>query len=314
MKKFDCIQIELTNNCNYKCPKCPRHGDDMKRSKGYAKTERVKQLLAESFRIAKYVNFSFFGEPLLHPNFIEILEFTKNKPKGFKTVINTNLSLLTKDIMKKFIECKLNQLRVSVDAATSETYDLVRPSLSCKTLNGVIIASKNRLHYIDEKLKYWFNLKNHTPTRHVMPVSSLNKKDVIKYVKKWHPLLSPGDSILLKSILTYGGKISDSEITRNPCNIWSSNFLTIDWQGNVSPCNLDTDMNLIIGNVKDQTIMQMWNNSNYKEIKQKSIQRKIYPCKTCIDGNNYTKNINITSKMKLTDALFRRISKTYELA
>ena len=311
--KFNCIQIELTNNCNYRCPKCPRHGNDMKRKRGYADTERVKRLLDESFRIAKYVNFSFFGEPLLHPDFNDILEHTKNKPAGFKVVINTNLSLLTKDIMKKFIECRLNQLRISVDAATNEVYDLVRPSASCKNLDGVIMASKNRLHYIDEKLKFWFGLKNHTPTRHVMPVSSINKNEIKQYILKWHPLLSPRDSILLKSILTYGGKIKDSEITKNSCNVWSSKFLTIDWEGNVSPCNLDTDMNLIIGNVKDKSIMQMWKTSNYNTIKQKSIQQKIYPCKTCIDANNYTKNITITKNTKLNDQLFRRISNTYGL-
>lgn len=310
--RFDCIQIELTNNCNYHCPKCPRHGNDMKRKRGYADTERVKRLLNESFKIAKYVNFSFFGEPLLHPDFDEILEHTRKKPTGFKTVINTNVSLLTKDIMLRFIECRLNQLRLSVDAATNEVYDLVRPSVLCKDLNGKL-HKQNRLKYIDEKLKFWFSLKNHSSTRHVMPVSSLNKNEIKPYILKWHPLLSAGDSILLKSILTYGGKIKDSEITRNACNVWSSKFLTIDWQGNVSPCNLDTDMNLIIGDVKNKSIMEMWKNSNYQSMKQKSIQRKIYPCKTCIDGNNYTKNITITRKTPLNDKLFRRISNTYGL-
>lgn len=312
MKKLSCIQIELTNNCNYRCVNCPRHGNQMTRKKGFADFDLVKRLLDESFEISKYVNFSFFGEPLLHPKFLDILAYTQRKPKGFKVVINSNMSLVTKHIMEKFIEFDLTQLRISIDAASNETYNIVRGGNSCLDLNGNIIR-ENRLNAIDEKLRYWFSLKNHTSTRHVFPVSSLNKNDVIPYVKKWYPYLGSNDHILLKSILTYGGKISDNEITNSFCNIWSLDLLTVDWDGNVSPCNLDTNMDLIVGNVKDSTLKQLYQNDKFNKLKQLSKQKKVFPCNNCADSNNYTKNITINKNVSLGDVLFKKIGKIYNL-
>lgn len=292
MRRFNCIQIELTNNCNYKCPNCPRSADQMTRKKGFVNINTVKRLLNESYGIAQYVNFSFFGEPLLHLNFIEIMDYTKNKPHNFKTVINTNMSLMTREIMDKLIDSRLSQLRISLDAISNETYDLVRPSRICLDLDGNRV-SENRIDAMDEKINYWFSLKKHVPTRHVFPVSSLNVHEVLGYIQKWQPKLFVYDEILVKNILTYGGKNFDSRIVSAPCNVWDLGVLTVDWQGNVSPCNLDTNMDLVIGNIKDGSLMEIWNNPVFDELKKKSLAKTIFPCNKCIDSNNWSKNISV---------------------
>ena len=122
-----------------------------------------------------------------------------------------------------------------------------------------------------------------------------------------------GDSILLKSVLTYGGKIKDSMITKNDCHVWENGVATIDWEGNVSPCNLDTNMDLIIGNIKNESVKEIWGNDKHKKLKALSKQKKIFPCNECVDANNYKRNITITNKIQLDDKLFRRISNTYGL-
>jgi len=306
MRKYNCIQLELTNNCNYKCPNCPRNSGQMTRKKGFANINLIKKLLKENYNIARYVNFSFFGEPLLHPDFIDLMEYTKNKPKNFKTVINSNISLLTGEVIDKLIECRLSQLRISIDAVTNDTYDIVRPSNFCLDLNGNKISG-NRLDVIDEKIRYWFSLSKHVPTRHVIPVSSLNYHEIDSYVKKWQPLLSDNDEILIKSVLTYGGKIFDSFVFKNKCNIWTQGVATVDWQGNVTPCNLDTNMDLIIGNIRKESLMKIWNSEKYDEMKKKSEARVIYPCNKCIDSNNWTRNITIRKNDVWDEEKFKKV-------
>lgn len=304
--KINCVQIELTNNCNYRCARCPRTPELMTRNQGFMKMELFDKVIKESFKISNSVNLSFFGEPSIHPYFSEVLDYFKNRPNKFKVVINTNLSLFTKDLFQKIIDAKITQIRVSVDAATPKTYDIVRPSLFCFTMNGLKVKN-NYLNAIDEKLRYWHSLADHSSTRHVYAVSSLNRHEVDAYVKKWKPFLEIADEILIKSILTYGGKITDPIISSNACNIWSQQCATIDWEGNLSPCNLDTNMNLKIGNVKESSIAEVWNSPAFDEMKIKSLSKKIYPCTTCIDSNNWSKNMTIRKHNKWNYKKFKEM-------
>lgn len=305
MNKINCVQIELTNHCNYNCINCPRSADQLTRAKGYMDYDLFKKVMDESFEVADFINFSFFGEPVLHPHFLKFMDYVLNRPKGFKVVMNSNMSLVTKDVFEKFIEVSISHLRVSVDAATNETYDVVRPSSGCKTLDGEFVGT-NRLDVIDSKLRYWFNRKDHVATRHVFPVSSVNVHEAPLYVAKWYPLLSDRDEILIKNILTYGGKNTDSMIMKSSCNVWELGVVTIDWEGNVSPCNLDTDMDLIIGNVKEHSIVDVWNSKQYSAMKNKSLSRTIHPCDKCVDSNNWKNNITVTRKKKFDIAQFNK--------
>jgi len=75
MNKLECVQIEITNCCNYKCANCPRSAELMTRPQGYMGMDLLKKIIDESFKVANFINFSFFGEPLLHPKFSEIMDY-----------------------------------------------------------------------------------------------------------------------------------------------------------------------------------------------------------------------------------------------
>lgn len=292
MFKINCVQIEITNCCNYRCANCPRGSEVFTRKKGYMPIDLFRKVLKESFKASRFINFSFFGEPLLHPEFMGFMDIIKDRPAGFKVVMNSNLSLATKKIFDKFIEIDLDTLKISIDAATNGTYDLVRPSSSCFSLDGTKSRTK-RLDIIDEKVVYWFGISNHVPTKHVLPVSSLNIHEVLSYVDKWKPLLSSRDEILIKNVLTYGGKNSDPLVSKCSCNVWDQGVLTVDWQGNVSPCNLDTNMDLIVGNVGEQSFLDICSGNKFNSLMEMSKSKSIYPCNKCVDANNWSKNIKV---------------------
>lgn len=285
---INCFQIELTNICNYNCIKCPRTPELLTRPKGFMDIKLIEKILKLARKYNSFINFSFFGEPLLHKDFFTILDMSKD----IHTIINSNMSLATKETFKHFIDLNLNQLRISIDAVTEKTYSLVRPSNSIKDLDGNIIT-KNKLSIINQKVKYWHLLNKQTSTRHVYPVSSLNFHEVNSYVNKWKFMLALKDEILIKSIISYGGKIKDLMISNSPCNIWNLRIVTISWNGDITLCNLDTNLSLKIGNINEQPLEDILNN-NYQKIKKLSLSKNIYPCTTCIDSNNWSKNIKIT--------------------
>lgn len=76
-------------------------------------------------------------------------------------------------------------------------------------------------------------------------------------------------------------------------------MLTVDWEGNVSPCNLDTNMELAIGSAKSNSIENINGSREYEEVIDKIKAKEISPCKSCTDSNNWSKNLFIKKDSEL---------------
>lgn len=292
------VAVELTNYCNYKCLICPQSqwkvskclGAPYDRPKGFIDFDLFCKVIDEANEIAQEVNFSFFGEPLMHPEFLKLMDYLKYRYRELRVVINTNLSFATREIFHKLIEVEISELRLSIDAATSEMYNIVRPGKYWVDLDGKSKTGE-RFDTICQKAEYWFSLPNHRPTRHVFTVNSKNLIELEGFVRRWLPFLGENDEILTKNILTYGGKILDEMVCHNPCNVWEKNILVVNWSGQVGPCNLDTNMDLTIGSVKESSLLDISKSLKRTEKERLSKMKKIVPCITCIDANNWSNNV-----------------------
>lgn len=324
MKPIRSVQIELTNKCNYRCSFCPQayyknpnyKDAPFDRRKGYMDFDTFKKSLEQCKKFSKEINFSFFGEPTLHPEYEKFLKYLKNNKDNLSVVLNSNLSMVTKETFNLWIDVGIRHCRFSIDAASPDVYDLTRAGSNVKDLNGKIDKTRRRLDVIDEKVRYWFKLPNHRATRHVFVVSKNNQHEIEKYVKKWKGLLGPSDEILVKNVLTYGGVINkntpefDDLTFTNKCNVWGQKSLTIDWKGNVTPCNLDVNMALTIGNIHKQSLGELFEGKEWQRIRELSEKRKISPCSTCHDANNWSNNILIRRGQDLDLKRLKRFNKS----
>ncbi|TWJ33050.1 radical SAM protein [Geobacter argillaceus] len=290
---IDLVTPEITNQCNYSCYSCPHRSLD--RAIGNMSVDLFKKIFNDCQKNTKELCIAFFGEPMLHPQFMDILAYMKAKRSSLYLSINTNLSCATREILNALIDVPFNQVRFSVDAATQETYRIVRPAEFALDLEGTRYEG-NRLDLIDEKVRWWHSLSNHVSTRHVYTVSSINIDELPLYVEKWVPLFGTMDELRAKRLLTYGGKISDPLLKPHPCNVWGQRFAAIDWQGNVSPCNLDTEMELTIGNINDATLEELFKSKAWEETRSRSILEKESPCRECIDSNAWAEDRNLVLK------------------
>jgi len=269
--------------------------------------DMFKNILRQAENITREINFSFFGEPMIHPEFTKFMHYLKDRRPGLRVVMNTNLSLATKVIFEKLIEIKLDILKISIDAASSETYTVVRPGEMGLDLEGK--REKNdRFLSICEKAQYWFSLPDHTTTHHVFTVNSINISEVKAFAQKWLPLLGKKDKILFKNVLSYGGKVKDKLLLSHPCNVWDLKTLTIDWTGKVTPCNLDTNMDLAVGSIIDSPLLKLFRSKRMRQIKRFSKRKQIKPCIACIDANNWSRNVILTRGDNVTNEFLEKIT------
>jgi MoaA/NifB/PqqE/SkfB family radical SAM enzyme len=130
----DCVQIDLTNNCNNNCIACwcnsPLLGDKAtppdvkKQTLEYEVVIRLIDKLAAMGTMELY--FSGGGEPLMHPRALDIIAYAKSK--GFICQLHTNFTLADEPAIARILESKLDHLVISLWAATAQTYVKTHPN------------------------------------------------------------------------------------------------------------------------------------------------------------------------------------------
>lgn len=114
--------IDVANLCNLRCPYCPTGA---RRKSGRA--ERmidpllVNRMLDELGKYLISVNLYNWGEPLLHPQIVEIVRMIHNR--RIFTKISTNLNTYNKDTLVELCEAGLDYLTVSFSGASQEVYE-----------------------------------------------------------------------------------------------------------------------------------------------------------------------------------------------
>lgn len=295
------VGLEFTNACNFRCPICPQSyrykklpqpaGAKYDRPIGNISNVVFQRIVDECEKVAKTVELNFFGEQTLHPRYLDYLDVLA-KRKNFLLVTNTNMSLLNEAIMQAWIDARFDQIRLSIDAIDDDVFDIARPG-KVTDLNGNKIK-KNRLGAIHEKMHMWFALPDHRPTRLVFVESQYNKGQSTKFIDYWTPFLGPQDELIVKPVLSYGGKISDPSISKGTCNVWDLKMCQLDWQGNVSPCNLDVNMELHLGNIMQRSLNDIYYSDSADALRQKTgCGNSIEPCSTCTDSNFWDGTIRV---------------------
>ena len=118
------VYIEPTNRCNLECRTCIRNiWDEPLGEMSRTTFARIVEGL-RSFSPPPTVFFGGLGEPLVHPDIIEMV--AQAKTLGSTVELITNGTLLTKPLSKQLIEVGLDMLWVSLDGATPESYADVR--------------------------------------------------------------------------------------------------------------------------------------------------------------------------------------------
>ncbi len=118
------VYVEPTNRCNLDCSTCMRNvWEEPLGNMTHATFERIIQSVRE-LAPTPMIFFGGFGEPLAHPNIIEMI--LEVKALGAEVELITNGILLDKNMAQRIISSGLNRIWISIDGATPQSYKDVR--------------------------------------------------------------------------------------------------------------------------------------------------------------------------------------------
>jgi GTP 3',8-cyclase len=127
MNKIDYLRISLIDRCNFRCTYCMPEGAELNyilQQQLLTQTELLT-LIQEVFMPLGFTKFRLTGgEPLLHPNVVEIVRAIANLPQTEDLSLTTNGFLLPK-LAKPLYDAGLRRMNISLDSLNSEVFDQI---------------------------------------------------------------------------------------------------------------------------------------------------------------------------------------------
>jgi MoaA/NifB/PqqE/SkfB family radical SAM enzyme len=146
--------FEVANRCNSKCATCPLTFSPHEAARQLS-LEEFKQLVAQLPDLRRAV-LQGIGEPLLNRDLAPMIAHLNEL--GVYTVFNTNAALLTYRRQVELIESGLDELRVSLDSSTPETYLKIRgiPAFERVTSNvAEMVQTRLHLGVTRPRISFW---------------------------------------------------------------------------------------------------------------------------------------------------------------
>jgi len=273
------VDIGVTNYCNASCIMCP-HSKLTKM--GIMDMKLFKKIIDNCKKLGIFsVLLSFFGEPLIDKELIKKIKYAKSKQ--MKVAFYSNASLLTKKWAEDLIMAGLDGSTISFDGNSKETYEKIR-----KNLNFEIVRENIRnLIKIRKKLN-----KKNPQIKLVLVELNENKKEIKDFYREWKGKVDGINIINMRNwaneadVSKMGTKESfhfKKDLKRYPCAlIWHK--MVVDWNGDVVLCCDDWNHSTVLGNLKTQSIEEVWNGKRIRKIKEYHLSGqfdKIPLCKNC---------------------------------
>lgn len=268
-------QIETTSRCNLACPFCPRTTDLKENNiRSLNATMPLKDfiMILDQMPWLKSIELFHFGEPFMHKDFHDYVAACKER--GIYTVVASNLLPATKDKIDKVFEAGLDFLVMDVDSLDPDKYASMR-------VNGKLNQLQPIVNYI---LKH--------PKRPYTVAQTINIDGVKEYTEQefhnWVGLDCPlPNEIRYKFLDSFRGEIAPEKGMLMPEDVCKEPFygLTIHVNGNVVVCDRDWAGENVMGNVFEQSIMEIWNGEKYKQFRAEMVSVvKPKMCQKCPEG------------------------------
>lgn len=269
MKKYKKIYIEITNICNLNCSFCSK----VEKPRKMLTTFEFKEIVEKIKDYTDYIYLHVKGEPLTHPNIIEFIDIAKE--------YNLKVNLTTNGVLfPKYVE------------ELSKCENLSKINFSLHSENNIpnycekIFDSVNKLNNQTVIYRLWTLKENELDEK---------STEIVDKIKNYYKL----DNLFIEKVKTENNvKINsttyvdkDNEFSWPEINDYKSNGycyalktqIAILSDGTVVPCCLDSNGQIELGNIFNNTLEEIISSERYQNLKKSFQDRKPCEelCKSC---------------------------------
>jgi len=267
------VWVEVTNNCNLKCPMCPNKAIAEK-DRGFMDLSLYRDIIDQIGSRVNDIYLFHRGEPLLHPQIYDMIAYAKKSPATVR--IHSNATRLNRENTEKLIESGLDFISFSFDGYSRESYEKHRVNSDFeKTLAGILYFLK-RKKALESKLPF-------TALQVIEYSGQDTEKTRKEFIKRFQNL--PLDRFVTRKPHNWGGLVETGRAMGKkyvPCTFpWYA--MVILYNGDILPCPQDFQSRLKLGNVKGGDIGDIFSGKSMRDLRQKMAIKDIgfKPCQNC---------------------------------
>ena len=270
------LTVEVSGSCNLQCVMCPRQL--VEKVSGLMDIDLYGKVITEARNYVPVTLVPFFrGEPLLHPNLLEMIKMAKEARLG-PIQLTTNAMLLEREISEELVAMGLDFISFSLDMLDKEAYEATRVGGEYERV----------MENIETFLKVRARAAGRTNTPEVQ-VSAVeteeNRESMDDFINYWGKRV---DRVRIYPAHSAGGALGSLKKGENlihfdkrlPCEKLF-NDMVICWNGDVAVCNHDWERKEFIGNIGSATIHEVWTGEKYNELRRRHDEGKVENDPTC---------------------------------
>lgn len=253
------VSLEPANYCMLRCPQCPvgqRGAADGERH--WMTLDLCKRVIDQVAKTAHTIIFHFQGEPLLNPELPNMIRYAH--ARRMYTMLSTNAQTLSPELAVALAEAGLDQIIISVDGLTQESYEHYRVGGKLeRALEGMRAMSSLPNDSRPEIVMQCLYLKSNEHEWRVfeerykeLGADRLEMKTAQFYDFEMGNPDMPTDSRYSRYV-EEGGRYRLKKKLHNRCyRLWSGCVVTTE--GWVLPCCFDKDHSFAFGNIMTDSL------------------------------------------------------------
>jgi radical SAM protein with 4Fe4S-binding SPASM domain len=268
------LDIETTNICNLQCPMCPRTvlvESGAFSELGMMTREEYANIIDQGVEHGvRSIKLNYLGEPLAHKDVVWQVAYAKQHGV-LDVMMNSNASLLRKEIGRELLEAGLDALFVSFDAISPDLYADRRVGTSI----GKVI----------DNVYDFVKLRNEKYPQVQVRLSMVMYDDPL-----WMDQFQ-GLQLMWKNLVDAVGYGFYTERDPNAQvefpevkGFWCAQpfqRMFLKYNGNVTICCVDDKDEVVLGNWREQGLHAIWNSEAYDEIRRLHASGNYYKMAMC---------------------------------
>ena len=290
------INVDPSEKCNFQCKFCPT-GDRklMDKTKGrnfgamgFELYKKIVDDICEFDNPIKVLRLYKDGEPLLNKNFAEMIKYAKQKKCCERVDTTTNASLLTPEKSLEIIEAGLDRINISIEGVDAGQY---------------LDFSKYKIDFekLVENVKFFYNNRKQCEMIVKINGDTLTQDDKNKFYEIFGDM---ADGVYIESIMSCWPEFDLNGVeVNNEVGIYKQEIkevlvcpyvfysFSINSDGLASACYLDWSRKLIIGDVKSQSVKQIWNGIELLDLQKMFLNKERKNHSVCRECGQMTHGI-----------------------
>ena len=286
------LLIDTTNRCNAKCVWCPN--PDLT-NVGAMDMVLYRKIIDNYGQRGGVLTFGTFGEPLMDKHIKARIEYLKRYPKIHKIELLTNAFFLNENIIPVILENGVG-VDISLDELDKKTFEDVK-KMSFDVVRDNIVTFLEMNSQAKQSVPVNIRIKT------MKTVEETMKQELFKIITSYDcsVVMNTIDDNIISN---WAGKLdkesffqehkifktSKTQFTHKrfnqtniaPCTqLWK--WMVIYWDGSVVLCCADMFSQTIVGDLKSNSISEIWNGPNMKSYRNQMVGRKRFEVPLCQD-------------------------------